>query len=261
MRFTEQHGLHRNTFLNYKQELAARTDLAVSTKNKLLAASRIWLKELNRLGVLPVDITQNVKSFNQGRKHKRDGLNEEEVQVLCQSMQELLNTPQSTRLKAIVALLTLQGLRQIEVARLDVRHLDMAHGVALVQGKGHDDTERVHLHPETVRVMKQYLQHNRIADGPLFTSNSNNSLHQRLTTRSIRNIVQEAFQELGINKNVHGLRHYFTTKLVKEYRGDLLQVAEYTRHRSIEMLQVYFDNVRHEEDLPRYYDTFAGVKF
>jgi integrase len=66
---------------------------------------------------------------------------------------------------------------------------------------------------------------------------------------------------LDIEKSTHGFRHYFTTKLIKTYKGDLLEVAQYTRHRGLEMLQVYNDSVKREADLPRYYETFSKVSF
>ncbi len=90
---------------------------------------------------------------------------------------------------------------------------------------------------------------------------TNNSLNKRLTTCSLRNIVREVFQKLGIEKSAHGLRHFYATKLIRVYQGDLLQVARYTRHRSISTLEVYFDDVESEADLPRYYDTFKDVRF
>ena len=258
--FIQEHGLDRNSFLAFKRVLAVRTDISVSTKNKYLVTARIFLKELNRLGVLPADITQNVKSFSQSRKHKKDGLTEAEMARLAAYLQHLPPTPNNTRLKAIISLLALQGLRQIEVVRLDVSHLHLVRRVAFVQGKGRDDREPVSLHPETVRVLREYLATNKVADGALFTSNSNNSLRKRLTTRSLQRLVQEAFRQLSIAKSVHGLRHYYATKLIRAYEGDLLQVARYTRHSSISTLQVYFDDVQSEADLPRYYQTFEGIK-
>ncbi|MDB5178223.1 MAG: Integrase [Patescibacteria group bacterium] len=261
LHFIEGGGLNRNSFLDYKRWLANRTDLAASTKNKHLAVARIWLKELNRQGVLPADITQNVKGFAQGKRHKRDGLTKVEVQELADMLRQLPDTVENARLKAIISLLALQGLRQIEVTRLDVKDLELARGIAHVRGKGRDDTEPVYLHPETVRSLREHLKANRVADGPLFTSRSHNSLNCRLTTRSVRNLVQLCLAELGIEKTTHGLRHYFTTQLIKEYKGDLLEVARYTRHRNIETLQVYWDGVKHTDDLPRYYRTFAGVNF
>jgi len=259
--FIQEHGLDRNSFLSFKRSLAHRTDISVSTKNKYLVTSRIFLKELSRQGVLPADITQNIKSFSQSRKHKKDGLTEAEVTALAEHLRALPSTPTNTRLRAIISLLALQGLRQIEVIRLNVQDLHLARKVAYIQGKGRDDLEPIALHPETVRMLREYMTVNQVADGALFTSNSNNSLRQRLSTRSLRNFVQSSLLELGIDKSTHAFRHYYTTKLIRAYRGDLLQVAQYTRHQSLEMLQVYFDGVKNDEDLPRYYDTFKDVRF
>lgn len=259
--FIQQNGLDRNSFLTFKRTLAERTDISVSTKNKYLVTARIFLKELNRRGVLPADITQNIKSFSQSRKHKKDGLTEAEVSLLAESLHQLPITAANTRLKAIISLLALQGLRQIEVVRLNVKDLHLVRNVAYIQGKGRDDLEPISLHPETVRMLKEYMRVNQVADGALFTSNSNNSLHKRLTTRSLQNIVKDIFTELGIEKSVHGLRHYYATKLIRAYQGDLLQVVRYTRHSSISTLEIYFDDVRSEADLPRYFDTFKDVRF
>ena len=258
--FTSERGFNRNSFLEFKRALAERTDISTATKNKYLATAKIFLKEANRQGFLPADITQNIKTFSQSKKHKRDGLNDEEMSLLTETMRELPETPQNTRLKAILSLLVFQGLRQVEVIRLDVKDIDFISKTAFIQGKGRDDKEPIYLHPETIKALKVYLTSNKIADGALFTSNSNNSKNQRLTTRAIRDIVKKTLNDLGIEKTTHGFRHYFTTTLIKTYKGDLLEVAQYTRHRSLEMLQVYNDNINRKADLPRYYQAFSGVK-
>lgn len=259
--FTQERGLNRNSFLEFKRALAERTDLAVSTKNKYLATAKIFLKEANRQGFLPADITQNIKTFSQSKKHKRDGLNDEEIKKLTESIQRLPETPQNARLKAILSLLVFQGLRQVEITRLDVRDIDFISKTAFIQGKGQDDKEPINLHPEAVKALQNYLKSNGIADGALFTSQSNNSKNQRLTTRALRDIVKETLNTLGIEKTTHGFRHYFTSTLIKTYKGDLLEVAQYTRHKSLEMLQVYNDNIKREADLPRFYKAFSEVKF
>lgn len=259
--FVKDKEFNFNIFLEFKRYLAGRTDFSVSTKNKYLVTARVFLKELNRCGVLQSDLTQNVKSFRQDRKHKREGLNEAEIKLLAERIRQLPDTSQNTRLKAILALLTLQGLRQIEVVRLDVKDIDFVGKTALIQGKGMDDKELIYLHPETVRTLKDYLQVNRISDGALFVSKSNNSRNRRLTTRSLRGIVKETLKQLGIEKTTHGFRHYFTSALIKAYKGDLLEVCRYTRHRSLEMLQVYDDNIKLQADLPRFYETFKEVFF
>jgi len=259
--FVREKGLNRNSFLEFKRYLGERTDYTIATKNKYLATAKIFLKELNRQGVLPADITQNIKTFNQSKKHKRDGLNDEEISKLTAMLKELPETPQSTRLKAVISLLALQGLRQIEITRLDIRDIDFVNKTAFVKGKGQDDKEPISLHPETIKHLREYLKINQIKDGALFTSQSNNHRNKRLTTRALRQLVKETLNDLGIEKTIHGFRHFFTTTLIKTYKGDLLEVAQYTRHKSLEMLQVYNDNIKREADLPRYYKAFSGVSF
>jgi integrase len=259
--FVGQTGFNRNSYLSFKRHLAERTDLTVSTKNKYLASARVFLKELNRQGMLPADITQNIKGFSQSKKHKRDGLNQEEITRLSEKMTLLPDNPENTRLKAILCLLALQGLRQIEIARLDVSDIDLVNKKAFVRGKGRDDKEPVDLHPKTVNAIKIYLKNNKVKSGALFQSNSNNSQSKRLTTRGLRMIVKAMLKKSEIEKTIHGFRHYFTTTLIKNYKGNLLEVASYTRHKSLEMLQVYFDQVKKDADLPKYYEAFKGVSF
>ena len=261
LNFVSESGFNRDSFLSYKRYLAQKTDFTVSTKNKYLASARVFVKELNRQGVLPADITQNIKGFSQNKKHKKDGLNESEMSLLVENMQGLSDTPKNNRLKAILGLLALQGLRQVEIIRLDVSDIDLVAKVAFVLGKGRDDKEPVDLHPETVRLIKDYLATNKVKSGALFQSQSNNSKNKRLTTRGLRQMIKRVLTNLGIDKSTHGFRHYFTTKMIKSYKGDLLEVAGYTRHKSLEMLQVYFDKVKREADLPRYYGAFEGVSF
>jgi len=259
--FAEKDGLNQDSFIHFKQYLSSRNDLGVSSKNKQLTVARILLKELHRIGMVRVDITGNVKSFRQSKKHKVNGVSENEITILLEYLQQLFPTPQNLRVKAILSLLTLQGLRQIEVSRLNVSDLDLVAKTALILGKGRDDRELIDLHPITVKTLRNYLQSNKIVDGALFVSNSNHAKNTRLTTRSIRRLVKDIFRQVGIEKNVHGLRHYFTTQLIKVYKSDLLEVARYTRHRSLEMLQVYDDSIKRTQDLPRFYETFNTLNF
>src|SRR3989344_3614666 len=51
-------GLNRNSFLDFKRYLEKRADYTVSTKNKYLTSARVFLKELNRQGLLAAEITR-----------------------------------------------------------------------------------------------------------------------------------------------------------------------------------------------------------
>ncbi len=258
--FGENQGFNRNSFREFKNMLKTRVDYKVSTKSKYLETARIFLKELAFLNPGMGDITLNTKGFEQNKKHRVEGVNDEEMDLLTLYVGELTNDSQNDRLKAILSLLIFQGLRQIEVVRLDVLDIDFVAKVALVQGKGRDDKEPINLHPEAVKALQNYIKSNKAADGALFVSQSNNSKNKRLSTRAVRGIIKEIFDSLEISKTTHGLRHYFTTTLIKTYKGELLEVSKYTRHRGIEMLQVYNDNINRQADLPRFYGAFDKVK-
>lgn len=252
--------LNFNSFLEFKKYLASRVDLAVSSKNKYLITAKIFLNELNRQGIIPVDITKNIKVFKSDRKHKKEGLSEEEVAILIKELQQLKNNQKNSRLKAVLAFLLLQGLRQCEIVRLNIEDVDLANNRTFIKGKGSDDKEAINLHPQTVQVLKNYLKINKIADGALFVSQSNNNRLKRLTTRSLRKMVKDFFNKVGIEKSTHGTRHFFISQLIKNYKGDLLEVSRYSRHKSIEMLQVYNDNIKLKADLPRFYEVFNKIK-
>lgn len=261
LEFISENTLDINSFRAYKAHLSKRTDLSVSTKNKLLTSARIFLKEMSRTGQLPFDITLNTKCFSQSKKHKKEGLNDDEIELLVEKLRSLPLTAKNCRLKAAICLLGFQGLRQCEVVRLDVSDLDLANKIAYVRGKGMDDKEPVNLHPATATILLEYLKFGKIADGAVFVSWSNNGRNQRMTTNALRMIIKDFLMPLEIHKSVHGFRHYFTTKLIKTYKGDLLEVARYTRHKSLEMLQVYNDNIKLRADLPRFYSAFKGANF
>jgi len=109
--FISDKGLNQDSFLEYKNYLKLRTDYTVATKNKYLITAKIFLKELNRRRLLPVDITQNIKSFSQSKKHKKEGLNDQEIKKLIFALKELPNIPRNTRIKAMISLLAFTGIK------------------------------------------------------------------------------------------------------------------------------------------------------
>ncbi len=260
LRFIEQQPLNRNSYLEYKRCLSAIDTYSVSTKNKYLISAKVFLDGLCRFGLIPQSMTGNVKGFSQSRLHKKDGLSDEDIgklQLYCSGLEQ---TKSNQRLRAIIALFLFQGLRQIEVVRLNVEDIDLKNKVAFIRGKGSDDKEPVHLHPSTVKVLREYLRVYKHRTGALFRSDSNHCRGERLTTKSVREIVKRVFITQGIDGSVHGFRHFFITKLIKSYRGELLTVSKYSRHRSIQMLEVYNDEVIRQEDLPKFYNVFNDIR-
>lgn len=259
IQYTKVHGINYNTYLEYKRFLGGIDTFSIATKNKYLIAAKVFLDGLYRLQLIPIKITDNIRGFSQSKLHKKDGLNDEaitKIQNYCSTLEPTLT---NLRLKSILSLLIFQGLRQIEIIRLNVTDIDLKNKAAYIIGKGRDDKERIHLHPTTVKVLKTYLSRYRFREGALFRSESNSSYGSRLTTKSIREIIKQVLTTLEIDGSTHGFRHFFITKLIKSYKGELLTVSKYSRHRSIQMLEVYNDEVIREQDLPRFYDVFNDI--
>lgn len=256
LQFVQDNGFSRNSFLDFKRFLAQRNDLSVSTKAKYMTVAKVFLRELHKHGLIPVDVTINIKGFKQGKKHKRFGLSQEEINVLLENMKTLEINCQNNRLKAVLSLLIYQGLRQCEIVRLDVSDVCLSRKTALVKGKGSDDKEQIDLHPQTVQSIKDYTDCCKIRDGSLFVSMSNNNRNGRITTRALRDLVTAFLKKLQIQNSTHGFRHFFTTRLIELFKADLLTVQKYTRHKSVETLQVYNDNIEKKETLPTYYKGF-----
>ena len=257
LEFISERGFDKNSFLEFKRYLKGRDDFTPATKNKYLASARVFLKELARNAVIPVDITLNVKSFKQSKKHKKEGLTEGEIEILNERIRGLEDTAKNVRLKAFFCLFVLQGLRQVEVTRLNVEDLDLVSDIAYVQGKGRDDKELIYLHPETVKVFKKYIKICSIGSGALFKSLSNNK-SKRLTSRAIKQEFGVLFEELEINKTVHGFRHYFVTHLLKSF--DVGTVRKFSRHKSLDMLIVYDDEINLAEKKDKVFACFEEIK-
>lgn len=247
-KFASTQTIDRDLLLRYKQYLRDDNTLGISSKNKYLTTARIALRELYRQGLTSIDLSVGVSSFQQNNKHRVNGLNEEEVSRICDYLQKQDNSFKNIRLRAIVSLLFFQGLRQIEICRLNFDDIDLAKGVMKVLGKGRDDKEHIHLHPVSQKALKRYLRASHAKYGPTFYSLNGKDKGRRLTTRGLRQIIQNLFSALDIEKTVHGSRHFFTTKLIKYYKSDLTIVARFTRHNSLNTLQIYNDEIASESD-------------
>lgn len=255
-------GLHVNSFVNFKRDLASNNKLSPSTKNKLLTVARLFLKELHRRGLLPTDITSGVKGFRQSKKHKRSGLSQEDIDKIRNwvTILRAKRQPRSfERVLSILLLLTYHGLRQVEISRLCISDFIPSENVLFVLGKGTDDKQRALLHPDVTAHLVRYVKAYQVANGSLFFSLSNNSYGKQLSTRSINQLVKDVLNELCIERTVHGFRRFYTTRLLQEFDGDVIKTMKYTRHRSVEMMVVYNDAIDIEADKPRYDSVFTNT--
>lgn len=238
--YLDDTGLNQQSYLSFKRYLEGRTDYSIATKNKYLITARIFLRELVRKGFLPIDITQGIKGFKQSRRHKRLGLTDKEIQLLGVKLKFLPDTSKHNRQRAIFSLLAFQGLRQIEITRLNVEDIDVKKKTAFIQGKGSDDKEMIYLTPATTKSLERYLKDCRQSQGALF-SGMGNRKSDRISTMTIKREMRCLLKDLGIEKTVHGFRHFYVTELLKNM--DMRDVRKFSRHHSMEMLIVYDDEV------------------
>jgi integrase/recombinase XerC len=145
--------------------------------------------------------------------------------------------------RAIIEMLYSTGLRVEELASLNVEDVDMWAGTARTLGKG--GRERiVPVGEVALEVIRRYLSLrgvNALAakDGrtrPLLL----NARGGRLTSRSIRSIVDASARRAGITKRVHPhtLRHSFATHLLNN-GCDLRSVQEMLGHKNLSTTQIY----------------------
>jgi site-specific recombinase XerD len=256
--YVAAHGLTEDSLLSYKRLLASDKSLSISTKNKKLTVARLLLRELHRRGHLARDITLGIKGFQQTKKHKLSGLDNGDIALLREWVSTNCDhSPKNLRLTCMLLLLAYHGLRQIELCRLDYEDIDFANSTVLIQGKGRDDKEVIHLNPEVTAMLRRYCKAYHIANGRLFFSISNNTSNGKsLTTRGLRASITRLFNQLGIHKNVHGLRHWYVSHLVQEFPGDLFLVMSFSRHRSLDQLQVYNDSITHAKAYPQHDKAF-----
>lgn len=257
LKHIDLNGLHVNTFVEFKQSLKDM-ELSVSSKNKYLTTARVLLKELNRIGYIPQDITQNIKSFRQGRLHKKIGVTEEEMGLLITKLGSMEDTEKTLRLKAMFSLLAFQGLRTIEVVNIELVHMNMVEGNVKIKGKGKDDMETVHLSPQTVRAIENYIRVSGIVEGSLF-QNQGCDRGAKISTRTLQREVEALFKFCDIEKTVHGLRHYYITSLLQNM--DIRDVRKFSRHSNLDMLVVYDDELDLENMKEEVHECFSRHNF
>ncbi|WP_034681376.1 tyrosine recombinase XerC [Caldalkalibacillus mannanilyticus] len=151
-----------------------------------------------------------------------------------------LTQPLGQRNQAILETLYASGMRVSELVGLDLEHLDLDVGMALVYGKG--SKERfVPLGQFAIEALERYIDNGRLQLKPknekaLFL----NKLGNRLSDRSVRRILNQLIEQstLTLRISPHKLRHSFATHML-EGGADLRSVQEMLGHVNISTTQIY----------------------
>lgn len=224
--------------------LAYKNDLEKSHKpatvQLYLITARLFFRWTAQEGIYP-DIADHIKGPKLTKGFKKDYLTANQVAAILSQIDRTSLT--GLRDYAILALMVSGGLRDIEICRADIDDMRQqgSQTVLYIQGKGRTDKqEYIKVSQPVEAAIRSYLKA-RHTKGALFTSESNNSKDQRLTTRSISRIVKNRLKAAGYESNrltAHSLRHTAITLALLS--GEPIdQVAQFARHASINTTMVY----------------------
>jgi site-specific recombinase XerD len=163
------------------------------------------------------------------------------------TLSQLLSGISNLRDRALVAVFVASGLRLAELASLDKQAISRKQrrmpdgsmrtlGMGQVVGKG-GKLRTFLLDEETVEIVVVYLKARGQDDNPaLFMS----SRQQRLSTRSIQDILHRHCRRLGLTRlHVHQLRHSFATRMVNAGMPSTV-LRELMGHQSFTTTSRYF---------------------
>ncbi len=232
----------REDLISFRDELKASGRKPTTVQNYITAA-RIFFSWTASEGYYP-NIAEHLKGAKLDRDHKKDYLTTRQVKEVLEGIER--DALKGVRDYAILTLMVTGGLRTIEVIRADIGDLRNVgeNTVLYVQGKGREEkTEYIKISPQVERAIRAYLALRKGAKDidPLFTSISNNSKDERLTTRSISGIVKDRLKGAGYNSprlTAHSLRHTAVTLSLLAGK-DLAEVQQFARHANIATTMVY----------------------
>jgi integrase len=239
--WVEHEGWSQDVLVRYKNYLRNEVSLSTSSKNKYLTVGRVFCNRLNVLRLFPFDF-ESPKSFKITKSHKRQPLTKDHIRKILDFVQDdsVMNT--------MIHLLYFQGLRGNEVRSIQVEHINLGNGSMMVSGKGRDgDLESIRLHPRTVSTLKNYLKETEISSGPLFQGRFPN---QPISQSKFWTSINKVFTSLGMESNPHSFRKSFVSSLIENPDLDLITISKFSRHKTINTLQVYYDRVSLEKSFP-----------
>ncbi len=247
--------LHDNNFIKNQDEIINakpetireylsylyRQKVKKVTVNRKVSSLRAFYKYELRTGKIktnPAEMIQTLKT----EKYMPTFLSVDEMFELLGAKNE--NSVLDLRNRAMLEVFYSSGLRLSELAGLDLIDLDFNQKLVKVRGKGRKE-RIVPVGGPAIKAVLEYLEKigeiRKDAGGdifkkPLFL----NSRGERITTRSIARIVNEASSKSGIGRKIspHALRHSFATHLLNA-GADLRSIQELLGHESLSTTQKY----------------------
>jgi integrase/recombinase XerD len=241
--------ISRAQLIEYKEELLSSGMSSLTVGSYITSVRRFY--EWTEANKYYPNVAKGIKSPKRKQQFKKQPLLPEQATALLSYYQD-----KALRDYAIVNLLLRTGLRTIEVIRANVEDIVFkgSQRVLLVHGKGRDERDNfVLLTEKTYQPIAQYLalRGNPSGTDPLFSSISNNSKGERLSTRTISYIAKEGLKAIGLDEKsftAHSLRHTTAVNILRA--GGSLETAQFTlRHSNPATTQIYTATLTEERRL------------
>ena len=239
----------RPQLLEYKQDLLSSDKSSLTVGSYITSVRRFY--EWTEANKYYPNVAKGIKTPKRKQQFKKQPLLPAQATALLSYYQN-----KALRDYAIVNLLLRTGLRTIEIIRANVEDITFkgSQRVLLVHGKGRDEKDNfVLLTDKTYQPIAEYLATRGKVNSsePLFTSTSNNSKGERLSTRSISYIAKEGLKATGLDERAftaHSLRHTTAVNILRG--GGSLEQAQMTlRHSNPATTQIYTATLNEERRL------------
>ena len=239
----------RPQILEYKDELLSSGRSSLTVGSYITSVRRFY--EWTEANKYYPNIAKGIKTPRRKQQFKKQPLLPAQATALLHYYEN-----KALRDYAIISLLLRTGLRTIEVIRANVEDMVFkgSQRVLLIQGKGRDEKDNfVVITEKTYQPIAQYLatRGNISRSKPLFTSTSNNSSGERLSTRTVSKIAKEGLVAIGLNERsftAHSLRHTGATNILRA-TGDLEQTRLFCRHSNPATTLLYVGTLNEERRL------------
>jgi len=184
----------------YKRYLTQRRGLSDVSVSTYLTAVRRLCGYLQRTGALAENPALKVSGNPRPRTHARKALSVSDATLLLESLRG--DDERSLRDAAVIRLMLRCALSDAEIVRLDLgdlRQTDHA-WVLAVQGKGRASKDAsVDIPGDVSNALQSYLRRRTTSapNEPLFMSAGNSSRGRRMTTRAVRDRVNDYLERAG----------------------------------------------------------------
>lgn len=226
------------------------TGASESSINRRMSAIRSLLKFAHRLGAAQTDGRGLVDNERVSAYRNTSGISVANVKKLLKMPQRVYGRKPNAAVRiardsAILRLLAENGLRRVEVTRLDVEDFVASEKRLMVLGKGRGtQKEPISISARGVRALQEYLDLAGHIEGAFFRNIDRNPKYSgaRLTGRALWKIVTNYGNRMGLDLHPHKLRHAAITNMLNANNGNIAAARDFSRHIDPKTLMIYWHN-------------------